>query len=170
MENSTPKKINIKPNIYLLTVDLTNSEYKTPRLYETWTWEGDLSVLPNKWLELIKYSNLTSEYETNKIKEFLKENYYNNDTFDKKSFFFLTHRSEVAGCMYLNKKENEYIIEFLLVNTKKHLNKGVEEGLIGHAIKRALELSEGNLISISLDLSTSNIEQSKLEEIGFKSA
>ena len=161
--------------------DNSNSiKFKIPRLYETWNWEGDLSILPNKWLDLIKNSDLSLKNEINKTKEYIKSEYYNNEKFDKKSFYFLTHRSEVAGCFYLNKFnfENDsniiYCIEFLLLNIKKHANKGVEEGLIGLAIKRAIELICNNkekfseINSIYLDLSTSNININKLEEIGFK--
>jgi hypothetical protein len=99
----------------------------------------------------------------------LKVNYYNNINFDKKSFFFITHRSEVAGCVYLNamtNTENEdeinYCIEYLLVN-KKHTNKGVEKGLVGLAIKRAKEKNVTN--GIFLDISTFDADEKAMEEI-----
>lgn len=39
MENNT---------LVVLELSKYNEEYKTPYLYETWTWEGDESVLPYK--------------------------------------------------------------------------------------------------------------------------
>lgn len=153
---------------------LIEKEYKTPRLYETWNWEGDVSVLPNKWMELVKQSNLIQQFESDKIKEYLKEKYYNDLNFDKKSFYFITHRSEVAGCVYLNfdKSDNSYKVEFLLVNLKKHNNKGVEEGLMALVLRRINEKLEEDvnlklIEKISVDLSTSNITENKLKEIGF---
>jgi len=156
----------------LLVLDLRsnfNSELKTPRFYETWTWQGDLTVLPDKWMSLIKSSSLEID------RNYLKENYYSNPKFDQKSFFFLTHRSETAGCVYLNRyrsdtdtEADEYHIEFFLVNNKKHLGKGVEEGLLSLCIKRAFEIENlGTLNRIFLDTSTSNIEVSKLKTLGF---
>ena len=43
----------------LLSLDLTKftfdqTKYKTPTLHETWKWEGDETVLPYKWVNLIK--------------------------------------------------------------------------------------------------------------------
>jgi len=54
--------------------------------------------------------------------DFLKKNYVNKENFDKRSFFFLTHRSETAGVIYINKVEEEYIAEYFCVNPK-HVNK-----------------------------------------------
>ena len=56
-----------------------NNKYKTPFLYETWTWERDESVLPYKWVNLIKNTNLFSlknETEFKQMKNYLKEKYY----------------------------------------------------------------------------------------------
>ena len=44
-------------------MDLTKFEYnsetfKIPHLHETWTWEGDESVLPYKWAEIISKSEI----------------------------------------------------------------------------------------------------------------
>lgn len=168
MENS---KVCLERNLLLLDFSKNTKELKTPRLYETWNWEGDVSVLPYKWVELVKNSSLTAKYQIEDLKDYLKSNYYNNTSFDKKSFFFLTHRSEVAGCFYLKKLDQySYCIEFLLVNNKKHSDKGVEEGLISLAIKRVNELCEEekiNLNSLYMDFSTSNVDLKKLQEMGF---
>ena len=70
--------INSKQFLYLdlESFAFDNNKYKTPFLYETWTWEGDESVLPYKWVNLIKNSNLFSlkdETEFNQMKNYLKE-------------------------------------------------------------------------------------------------
>jgi len=101
-----------------------SDKWKTPFLFETWNWEGDETVLPYKLLYLTKLSPISSLYSEAKLKEILRNNYYNNSKFDKKSFFFITHRSDTAGCVYLNYKqeENIFVIDFLIVNGKKYSN------------------------------------------------
>ena len=50
-----------KNNIMVLNLEkfIFNENYfKIPFLFETWNWEGDESVLPFKWIDLIKYSEL----------------------------------------------------------------------------------------------------------------
>ena len=76
--------------------------------------------------------------------------------FDKKSFFFITFRSETAGCAYLDKD----IIKYLLVN-KKHFNKGVENALIKLCINRLLE-KDKKVSLIFLDRNTTNLDLDKL--------
>jgi hypothetical protein len=173
--------INNSRNI-VIDVETYSSNYeenhKVPFLYETWNWEGDESCLPYKWLELIKQSDLINKNSIESISVFIKENYYKNTNFDKKSFFFITHRSDVAGCVYLNKKNINsieedgknltYSIEFLLANKKKHDEKGIEEALLNLAIKRAKFLSNKNgdkLKNITLDLSSSNIGIDKIRSM-----
>ncbi len=173
-------------NLYI-DISLKNNssvidKLKTPRLYETWTWEGDQTVLPSKWVDLIKQSGLNICAD----KSYLKEKYYGSENFDKKLFFFITHRSETAGCVYCTKySENvdksdsnlykyQFKLEYLIVNNK-HITKGVENGLIGLCVKKIIEdLSNDSgsdseeFIRFYIDKSTSNIEKSKLIELGFK--
>jgi len=121
------------------------NEWKTPFLFETWNWEGDETILPYKLLQLAKLSNIQSQFSSEeKFKDYLKLNYYMQSDFDKKSFYFITHRSDTAGCVYVSfsKEEKCYIIDFLIVNDKKYSNKGIEEALINLAIKRAIELDK----------------------------
>lgn len=160
---------NINTNQFL-TLDLQrfsldNNKYKTPFLYETWTWEGDESVLPYKWVNLIKNSNLFSlkdEAEFNKMKNYLKEKYYGTNHFDKNSFFFITYRSEVAACAYLN-AENDYSIDFFLVNNK-HKDKHVEDGLFALVYNRANSLK---VQKIKINLELTNISCEYFKFIGF---
>ena len=139
-----------------------SDKWKTPFLFETWNWEGDETVLPYKLLYLTKLSPISSLYSEAKLKEILRNNYYNNSKFDKKSFFFITHRSDTAGCVYLNYKqeENIFVIDFLIVNGKKYSNRGVEQALINLAINKALEKKDRPIIKFNK--STTNI---KLDEI-----
>ena len=114
---------------YELELENKSKLSKTPFLYEVWNWQGDESILPykvyyislTKWMDLIKKANL--DYDSN----YIKQNYYSSDNFDKDSFLFITHRSEVAGCCYLN-LNNANTIEFLLLNPK-HSNKVIRINL-----------------------------------------
>ena len=142
-----------------------DNKFKIPFLYETWTWEGDESVLPFKWIDLIKNSDLlekkNEQYDFDKINNYLKDNYYGLNTFDKLSFFFITNRSEVTGCAYLNKLN--CTIDYFLVN-KKFFGNGVENGLFNLIYNRAIELK---LNSISINLELTNINENFFNEIGF---
>ena len=159
---------------HLLCLDVNSyqidkNKYKTPFLYETWTWEGDEHVLPYKWVTLIKlakmngFKDLTQEKAFNEVKEMLKGSYYGKDNFDRLSFFFITCRSEVTGCAYLN-VNNDNVIEYLIVNPK-HFGKGVEKGLFSLIYNRAKALNIGE---IKVDLEKTNIGKEFFEEIGFK--
>jgi hypothetical protein len=154
----------------LLTLDLTKftfdqTKYKTPTLHETWKWEGDETVLPYKWVNLIKMSNLyenkgeTFNFEI--VKKYLRDNYYGSNNFDKLSFFFITYRSEVTGCAYLDKNSGK--IDYFLVN-KKHFGKGIENGLFSLIYKRTKEIGL-NTIYINMDLT--NISEEFFTDIGF---
>jgi hypothetical protein len=164
-----PNKVSIITfPLNILSLDISSfsvDNYKVPFLYETWNWEGDECVLPYKWNELIKNSELSQKYDFDKLKQHIKLEYYKNDLFDKKSFFFLTYRSEVAGCVYYNSRNN--MIEFLLVNLNKHSCKGVEEALINLAVKKCLALEGLKNNKILLNLSITNISQEKLNLLGF---
>jgi hypothetical protein len=173
------QKIVINQNLKIeINITSYNKEHKVPFLYETWSWEGDESVLPYKWIELLKQSDLINKFTIEDLKEYIKEKYYKNPNFDKKSFYFITHRSDVAGCVYLNSNSNSQsnsikegdklsVVEFLLLNKKKHGDKGVEEALINLAVNRAqsLNLSEEKVKSIFVDMSTSNIDEKKIKSI-----
>jgi hypothetical protein len=158
----------MKKNLMKLNLEKFNfneNKYKIPFLYETWTWEGDESVLPFKWIDLIKNSDLlekkNEQYDFDKINNYLKDNYYGLNTFDKLSFFFITNRSEVTGCAYLNKLN--CTIDYFLVN-KKFFGNGVENGLFNLIYNRAIELK---LNSISINLELTNINENFFNEIGF---
>lgn len=146
----------------LSLIKFNKDKYKTPFLYETWIWEGDESVLPYKWVDLIKNSKViqvNSDTDFQKVKDYLKQNYHGKDSFDKQSFFFITSRSEVAGCAYLNKDNST--IEYYIINPK-HINKGVEEGLFALIYQRALMLK---IESIRIDLTKTNIQKSFFESL-----
>lgn len=148
--------------LQLSSIEFTREKYKTPFLYETWVWEGDESVLPYKWVDLIKNSKVipvNSEADFQNVKEYLRQNYYGNNNFDKQSFFFITSRSEVAGCAYLNKENST--VEYYIINPK-YVNKGVEEGLFALIYQRALVLNKD---TIKFDLTKTNIQQSFFESL-----
>lgn len=154
----------------ILYLDLRNfpldeEVYKIPFLYETWTWEGDESVLPYKFTSLVRSSRLyggqlDSESEFESFKKMLKEEYFGLKTFDKLSFFFITHRSDVTGCAYINNG----IIDYFLV-AEKHLKKGVENGLFSLVYNRAVKLG---LTRLGIRLDLTNINEEFFRQIGFK--
>ena len=98
------------------------------------------------------FKDLTQEKAFNEVKEMLKGSYYGKDNFDRLSFFFITCRSEVTGCAYLN-VNNDNVIEYLIVNPK-HFGKGVEKGLFSLIYNRAKALNIGE---IKVDLEKTNI-------------
>lgn len=167
MENDN--SINNSNSYLCLKINLENNnipEFRTPIYYESWVWEGDKSVLPYKWTELINDSkiNIPEIKDYSNLDDFLKKNYYKNPDFDERSFLFLTHRSHTAGCAYLDKNN---IIKFLIVG-KNHKNKQVEHSLISRAIKRAIEKSKGNMeIEVKVDLVLTNVEKAVFEVFGF---
>ncbi len=138
---------------FSLNITKEIEECKNPPLIEIWNWEGDVSILPFKWLDLIRNTGISVDKN---IKEDLKINYYDNSDFDQKSFFFITSRSDTLGCAYL---ENDTII-YLLVN-KRHVGKGVENSLVKLCAKRLKEKNE-NATSIFIDKSTTNVDLVKL--------
>lgn len=164
----------------LLELSLENytidkNKFKIPFLYETWTWEGDESVLPYKWTNLIKTSNLSisidssnqlnlhKEADFNNMKGYLKEHYYGKTNFDKQSFFFITYRSDVAACAYID-VNHDNTIDYFLVN-QKHIGKNVEEGLMYLIFNRAKNLK---INKIKVNTTLTNIPSSFFKEIGFK--
>ena len=160
------EKINNK-----LCLDISKFEYspelfKIPHLHETWTWEGDESVLPYKWAEIISKSEIMQkqgrEFDLESVKKYLKENYYGLDTFDKLSFFFITYRSKVMACSYFNTKTNT--IDFFLINPKE-LNKGLENGLFSLIYKRVVCLK---ITKIFINIDNTNVSIEYFLNLGFK--
>ena len=144
----------------------SNEIYKIPYLHETWTWEGDESVLPYKWAEIIRRSGILEkkgqEFDLDDVKKFLKENYYGLNDFDKLSFFFITYRSQVMACSYFNIKTNT--IDYFLINPKGY-DKGLENGLFSLLYKRITGL---NRDKIYINLDNTNVGEEYFEKIGFK--
>ena len=155
----------------IMSIDLKNfkyskEEYKIPYLHETWTWEGDESVLPYKWAEIIRRSEILEkkgqEFDLDNVKKYLKANYYGTQDFDKLSFFFITYRSQVMACSYFNNKTNT--IDYFLINPKD-FNKGVENGLFSLLYKRIIAL---NKEKIFINLDNTNISEEYFVKLGFK--
>ncbi len=167
MENKSA--INNSNSYLSLKINLENNntpEFRTPLYYESWNWEGDKSVLPYKWTELVNNSkiNIPGIKDYSNTDDFLKKNYYKNPEFDEKSFSFITHRSQTAGCAYL---EKDFVIKFLIVG-KNHKDKQVEHSLISRAIKRAIEIADGEKeIEIKVDLRLTNVGKDVFEIFGF---
>ena len=155
----------------LMSIDLKNFQFssdifKTPYLHETWTWEGDESVLPYKWAEIIRRSEILEkkgeEFDLDKVKKYLKTNYYGLDDFDKLSFFFITYRSKVMACSYFNIRTNT--IDYFLINPKG-FNKGLENGLFSLLYKRIIALK---IDKIYINMDNTNISEEYFEKLGFK--
>ena len=156
----------------LMSIDLKNFQFssdifKTPYLHETWTWEGDESVLPYKWAEIISKSEILQkqgkEFDLDSVKKFLKDNYYGLDSFDKLSFFFITYRSQVMACSYFNSSTNT--IDYFLINPKG-FNKGLENGLFSLIYKRIVGL---NIKKIYINMDNTNIPKEYFLNLGFQS-
>jgi hypothetical protein len=172
MENDITNKCKKTDDYFTLQLNqdeiLKFPEYRTPLYYESWIWEGDKSVLPYKWMDLINDSKISINNLNNysNLDDYLKKNFYKNSDFDEKSFFFITHRSHTAGCAYLDKNN---IIKFLIVGNN-HKNKQVEHSLITRAIKRACEKNDNNqnTFEVKIDLTLTNINKGVFEKFGFK--
>ena len=146
--------------------NFSSETFKIPHLHETWTWEGDESVLPYKWAEIISKSEILQkqgkEFDLENVKKYLKDNYYGLETFDKLSFFFITYRSQVMACSYFNIKTNT--IDYFLINPKG-FNKGLENGLFSLIYKRVIGL---NIKKIFINLDNSNVPKEYFFNLGFK--
>ena len=146
--------------------NFSSETFKIPHLHETWTWEGDESILPYKWAEIISKSEILQkqgkEFDLENVKKYLKDNYYGLETFDKLSFFFITYRSQVMACSYFNIKTNT--IDYFLINPKG-FNKGLENGLFSLIYKRVIGL---NIKKIFINLDNSNVPKEYFFNLGFK--
>ena len=154
-----------------LFLDVSKFEYKPeifkiPHLHETWTWEGDESVLPYKWAEIISKSEILQkqgkEFDLDSVKKCLKDNYYGLDSFDKLNFFFITYRSQVMACSYFNNATNT--IDYFLLNPKG-FNKRLENGLFSLIYKRIIGL---NIKKIFINMDNTNISKEYFLNLGFK--
>jgi hypothetical protein len=105
-------------------------------------------------MDLIKHAGVM---KNSNLKEYLRENYYGKENFDKDSFFFITHRSDTAGCAYLDGD----VIRYLIVN-KKHYEKGIDKALIKLCVKRLKEKAN-SVEYIYVDKGTSNVDLDKYE-------
>ena len=161
------EKINNKLFLDLSKLDYSPETFKIPHLHETWTWEGDESVLPYKWAEIISKSEILQkqgkEFDLESVKKYLKDNYYGLDSFDKLSFFFITYRSQVMACSYFNVKTNT--IDHFLINPKG-FNKGLENGLFSLLYKRIIGL---NIKKIYINMDNTNVSKEYFLNLGFKS-
>ena len=160
------EKINNKLFLDLSKLDYSPKTFKIPHLHETWTWEGDESVLPYKWAEIISKSEILQkqgkEFDLESVKKYLKDNYYGLDSFDKLSFFFITYRSHVMACSYINVKTNT--IDYFLINPKR-FNKGLENGLFSLLYKRIIGL---NIKKIYINMDNTNVSKEYFLNLGFK--
>lgn len=107
-------------------------ETPAPFLCEIWNWQGDTSVLPYKWVEVLSSaSGNESAYDTKS----LKQTYVSSPQFDPNAFFFLTYRSHAIGlCLVWPSSVGQYEIKHLC-SVPSHRGKGVEECLLGLALK-----------------------------------
>ena len=77
-----------------------------PLYYEVWNWEGDTTVLPGKWFRVVKKCFGAKFCDQKGIGSgaYLSEKYGvdhgGNKSFDPKSFFFVTLRSEVVATCF----------------------------------------------------------------------
>ena len=155
----------------MMSLDLNNfnyskDEFKIPYLHETWTWEGDESVLPYKWAEMIRISGILGkkgeEFNLDNVKKYLKTNYYGLNDFDKLSFFFITYRSKVMACAYFNIKTNT--IDYFLINPKG-FDKGLENGLFSLLYKRITALKNEKIF---INMNNTNISEEYFDKLGIK--
>eukprot|EP00927_Polykrikos_kofoidii_P033643 TRINITY_DN28468_c0_g1_i1.p1 TRINITY_DN28468_c0_g1~~TRINITY_DN28468_c0_g1_i1.p1 ORF type:complete len:333 (+),score=65.05 TRINITY_DN28468_c0_g1_i1:107-1105(+) len=67
-----------------------------PELFELWTWEGNLSVLPFKWTEVIEECYGEAAMTSGVIGSAVLRP-WETAGFDPQGIFFLTHRSQTCG-------------------------------------------------------------------------
>ncbi|TNV77950.1 hypothetical protein FGO68_gene5615 [Halteria grandinella] len=107
-------------------------ETQAPFLCEIWNWQGDTSVLPYKWVEVL---SSVSGSETAYDSKTLKQSYVSSPQFDPNAFFFLTYRSHAIGlCLVWPTPDGQFEIKHLC-SVPSHRGKGVEECLLGLALK-----------------------------------
>lgn len=101
----------------------TPQEAKAPFLYEVWNWVGDVSILPIKvghtqWFDhLCACDRLAGEQNFPGLtKEALISDYIRSPNFDPRGFFFLTHRSDVAGSLLVWRQAEEIWLRYLAVS------------------------------------------------------
>lgn len=141
-----------------IEIDKVKQLHSIPQFFEMWNWVGDESVLVFKWMDLITKSKLNEEKSSDWSVEKLRSKYIENENFDKKSFFFLTHRSDTAGIAYIDMKTT---IKFLLVNPK-YADKKVEHALLTLIIDKAQKMG---LTEIEFDKDTSTFKLDYLKSL-----
>jgi len=89
-------------------------EPSIPFMHEVWNWEGDKSVLPSKWINILEKARGSSISKAE-----LLQNYVETKGFDTNGFFFLTKRSKAIGTAFAYRCENYYSIMFLSTYAKE---------------------------------------------------
>eukprot|EP00347_Sterkiella_histriomuscorum_P018578 403344980 len=128
MESTTQQQQTGEIQTYVLN-DLTNiPEPQVPYLSEIWNWQGDTSVLPYKWVEVLNAVAGQGEvYDT----KYLKANFLQSKSFDPDAFFFITYRSHAIGlCLAWPSTDNQTFEIKHLSSVPSKRNQGVEEALI----------------------------------------
>ena len=137
-------------NICTLERDLSSlselPRVELPLYYEIWNWEGDTTVLPGKWFRVVKKCFGAKFCEQKRIAsgDYLRERYGidGSPTFDPKSFFFITLRSEVVatcfGWVENGSGSNTGILHWLAVDPT-HRKLGIGTALITLVCNRLKE-------------------------------
>lgn len=145
-------------NNEIIEIDKVKQFHSIPQFFETWNWVGDESVLVFKWMDLITKSKLNEQKSSDWSIEKLKAKLIENENFDKKSFFFITHRSDTAGIAYIDMKKT---IKFFLINPK-YSEKKVEHALITLLINKAQKMG---ITEIEFDQDTSTYKLDYLKSL-----
>ena len=101
-------------------------EADIPFLCEMWNWEGDLTVLPHKWAEVLN-EDLGEEVFDSKQ---LKENFVQKPEFDPLAFFFITSRSNALGSILSWPTNEPGVYDILNLASKQSRTEGVEKALV----------------------------------------
>lgn len=118
----------------LVAGDAERLEPKVPDLFESWTWEGDTTVLPGKWEDAI-----TECFETSVADCTQKP--WEDPKFDPDGIFFLTHRSGTCGIALTldGDEKGTGVIACLGVQSAFH-RRGVGRCLLRLCLQRHLQL------------------------------
>jgi ribosomal protein S18 acetylase RimI-like enzyme len=128
-------------------------EGRVPFMYEVWNWEGDATILPIKvrtrqWFEFLQRVDSTEDtpHFPGLTQELLLQQFIRSDLFDPQAFFFITHRSEVAGSALLwpaaeaGVKELRFVAVHPSHRDKVRVRQQVGEALISIALDYAKKL------------------------------
>jgi hypothetical protein len=116
-------------------------EIKIPFLYEYWNWVGDTSILPTKWLELLKKHDSQSRSTTFSgiTRDLLINRYVRDSKFDPQGFFFLTTRSETVSGVLIWPLDHDRCELVCLASLPSHREKETTEAVISLGINYAIE-------------------------------